>query len=75
MAPAPRNPAEITFIVITIRHYARSRSKRVGGHTLACLFRGSSYNHLCICDTFSFSFWNVILDIPDSITREILLQK
>lgn len=27
MAPEPRNPGEITFIVITIRHYASSRSR------------------------------------------------
>lgn len=37
MGLEPRNPNEITFIVITIRHYA-PRSTGVGGHTSAEIF-------------------------------------
>lgn len=37
MGLEPRNPDEITFIVITIRHYA-PRSAGVGGHTSAEIF-------------------------------------
>lgn len=37
MGLEPRNPDEITFIVITIRHYA-PRSTGVGGHTSAEIF-------------------------------------